>query len=60
MIAQRLAWLGLGAHQMDKTRCHTSDTLVNGLQAGQQLLDSEGTEGAAALECCDVQGHLGA
>jgi hypothetical protein len=45
---------------MDEARRHSTDVLVNGLQDRQQLLDTKGTEGAAALECCDVQGHFGA
>jgi hypothetical protein len=45
---------------MDEARRHSTDTLVNGLKDRQQLLDTERAEGAAALECCDVQGHLGA
>ena len=60
LIHQRLARRRFGAHEMDKARSYTADALFNGSQARQKLLDTKGTEGAAALECCDVQGHFGA
>ena len=45
---------------MHKPRRHAMDLVVNGLQTGQELLDSETAESAAALELGDMQGHFGA
>ena len=42
---------------MDVVRCETLHFVVDGLQLGQQLPQTKGTQGIAAREKRDVQGH---
>ena len=43
---------------MHVARRNARDAVMDGLQAGQELLDSEVAEGIAALKLGDVQGHV--
>ena len=51
--------LGLGRHQMDMARGNAVDPVMDRRQARQELLDTEGAEGVAALELDNLQGHGG-
>ena len=50
---------GIGGHQMHKAGGDIHDPVVDRLQAGQQLLNTERAECATALELADGQGHVG-
>ena len=47
----------IGGHQVHEPGRDAADLVVDGLQAGKQLLDAKFAEGVAALELGDVQGH---
>jgi len=44
---------------MHETGRNAVDPVMNGRQAGQQLLNTKGAEGVAALELSNVQGYGG-
>jgi len=50
---------GVEAGQVHVTRGHALHRRCHRLQAGQQLAKAEVTEGVAAVEEVDVQGHVG-
>jgi hypothetical protein len=50
----------VSSHQMHEPGANAADLVVDGPEAGQQLLDSKFAEGIAALELGNVQGHNGA
>jgi hypothetical protein len=49
----------VSGYHVDVTRSDAADAVVDGLEAGQELLDAKGAERAAAFEIGDVQGHRG-
>ena len=57
MVFQRGTGFARSGYQMHIARGNAADLVMHRLQRGQKLLNTEGAEGAAALEVGEMQGH---